>query len=231
MLWRGAIDWPAFLTGRSMVVAGGLAAKLVIYPIAEGSRADKRLTNWAVVGRVGDPSMPIPQKQDWSRPGRFEDLMPHLRRFRIPYVDAKALIEATSEFWEYPMCDRDPLPRWSHGRITLLGDAAHPMYPVGSNGASQAILDARFLADRLIDSEHPVQALWTYEQVRLPMTAEIVRMNRRGGPEGVIDAVEARAPDGFSNIDDVLSFEQRKAIVRGYASTAGFAREQVNKAA
>ena len=231
MLWRGAIDWPAFLTGRSMVVAGGLAAKLVIYPIAEGSRADKRLTNWAVVGRVGDPSMPIPQKQDWSRPGRFEDLMPHLRRFRIPYVDAKALIEATSEFWEYPMCDRDPLPRWSLGRITLLGDAAHPMYPVGSNGASQAILDARFLADRLADAEHPAQALWTYEQVRLPMTAEIVRMNRRGGPEGVIDAVEARAPDGFSNIDDVLSFEQRKAIVRGYASTAGFAREQVNKAA
>ena len=231
MLWRGAIDWPAFLTGRSMVVAGGLAAKLVIYPIAEGSRADKRLTNWAVVGRVGDPSMPIPQKQDWSRPGRFEDLMPHLRRFRIPYVDAKALIEATSEFWEYPMCDRDPLPRWSHGRITLLGDAAHPMYPVGSNGASQAILDARFLADRLADAEHPAQALWTYEQVRLPMTAEIVRMNRRGGPEGVIDAVEARAPDGFTNIDDVLSFEQRKAIVRGYASTAGFAREQVNKAA
>jgi 5-methylphenazine-1-carboxylate 1-monooxygenase len=231
MLWRGAIDWPAFLTGRSMVVAGGLAAKLVIYPIAEGSRPDKKLTNWAVVGRVGDPSMPIPEKHDWSRPGRFEDLMPHLRRFRIPYVDAKALIEATSEFWEYPMCDRDPLPRWSHGRITLLGDAAHPMYPVGSNGASQAILDARFLADRLADAEHPAQALWTYEQVRLPMTAEIVRMNRRGGPEGVIDAVEARAPDGFSNIDDVLSFEQRKAIVRGYASTAGFAREQVNKAA
>ena len=120
MLWRGAIDWPAFLTGRSMVVAGGLAAKLVVYPIAEGSRPDKRLTNWAVVGRVGDPSMPVPQKQDWSRPGRFEDLMPHLQRFRIPYVDARALIEATNEFWEYPMCDRDPLPRWSHGRVTLL---------------------------------------------------------------------------------------------------------------
>jgi 2-polyprenyl-6-methoxyphenol hydroxylase-like FAD-dependent oxidoreductase len=154
-----------------------------------------------------------------------------VQRFRIPYVDARALIEATNEFWEYPMCDRDPLPRWSHGRVTLLGDAAHPMYPVGSNGASQAILDARFLANRLKDAEHPVQALWTYEQTRLPMTAEIVRMNRRGGPEGVIDAVEARAPDGFSNIDDVLSLEQRKAIVRGYASTAGYAREQVNKAA
>jgi 5-methylphenazine-1-carboxylate 1-monooxygenase len=231
MLWRGAIDWPAFLTGRSMVVAGGLAAKLVIYPIAEGSRPDKRLTNWAVVGRVGEPSMPIPAKNDWSRPGRFEDLMPHVQRFRIPYVDARGLIEASHEFWEYPMCDRDPLPRWSHGRVTLLGDAAHPMYPVGSNGASQAILDARFLADRLKDAEHPVHALWLYEQTRLPATAEIVRMNRRGGPEGVIDAVEARAPDGFTNIDDVLSFEQRKAIVRGYASAAGFAREQVNKAA
>jgi 5-methylphenazine-1-carboxylate 1-monooxygenase len=231
MLWRSAIEWPSFLTGRSMVVAGGLAAKLVVYPIAEGSRPDRRLTNWAVVGRVGDPSMPIPQKQDWSRPGRFEDLMPHVQRFRIPYVDARALIEATNEFWEYPMCDRDPLPRWSFGRVTLLGDAAHPMYPVGSNGASQAILDARCLADRLKDADHPVHALWLYEQTRLPMTAEIVRMNRRGGPEGVIDAVEERAPDGFTNIDDVLTFEQRKAIVRGYASAAGFAREQVNKAA
>jgi 2-polyprenyl-6-methoxyphenol hydroxylase-like FAD-dependent oxidoreductase len=231
MLWRGAIDWPSFLTGRSMVVAGGLAAKVVVYPIAEGSRPDKRLTNWAVVGRVGEPSMPVPQKQDWSRPGRFEDLMPHVQRFRIPYVDARALIEATNEFWEYPMCDRDPLPRWSHGRVTLLGDAAHPMYPVGSNGASQAILDARCLADRLQDADHAVHALWSYEQIRLPMTADIVRMNRRGGPEGVIDAVEARAPEGFNNIDDVLTFEQRKAIVRGYASAAGFAREQVNKAA
>ena len=87
------------------------------------------------------------------------------------------------------------------------------------------------LADRLRAAEHPAHALWMYEQERLPMTAQVVQMNRRGGPEGVIDAVEERAPDGFSNVDDVLSFEQRKAIVRGYASTAGFAREQVNKAA
>ena len=230
MLWRGAIDWPAFLTGRSMVVAGGLEAKLVIYPIAPGLRPDTRLTNWAVLGRVADGTT-LPAKQDWSRPGRFEDLMPRVQRFRIPYVDARALIEASNEFWEYPMCDRDPLPRWSFGRVTLLGDAAHPMYPVGSNGASQAILDARCLADRLKDAEHPVHALWLYEQTRLPLTADIVRMNRRGGPEGVIDAVEARAPEGFTNIDDVLSFEQRKAIVRGYASAAGYAREQVNKAA
>ncbi len=231
MLWRGAIEWPRFLTGRSMIVAGGMAAKLVVYPIAEGSRDDNRLTNWAVVARIGDGSTPPPRKEDWSRPGRMEDLAPHIARFEIGHVDARRLIEATPEFWEYPMCDRDPLPRWSNGRVTLLGDAAHPMYPVGSNGASQAILDARALADRLVGAEHPVHALWAYQEERLPPTAQIVRMNRSGGPEGVIDAVEARAPDGFNNIDQILPYEERKAIVRGYAATAGFAREQVNRAA
>ena len=138
-----------------------------------------------------------------------------MQRFRLPYVDVGHLIEATGEFWEYPLCDRDPLPRWSHGRVTLLGDAAHPMYPVGSNGASQAILDARCLADRLVSADNPMHALWAYEQERLPMTAQIVRMNRKGGPEGVIDAVENLAPDGFDNIDKVLSYDQRMAIVRG----------------
>jgi 5-methylphenazine-1-carboxylate 1-monooxygenase len=227
-LWRGALDWPQFLTGRSMIIAGGMAAKLVLYPIAEGSRENRRLTNWAVMVKVAQGGG-TPKKEDWSRLGRFEELMPHVQRFNIPAIDARALIEATPEFWEYPLCDRDPLPRWSHGRVTLLGDAAHPMYPVGSNGASQAILDARCLADRLRDAEHVHHALWAYEQERLPMTTQIVMMNRRGGPEGVIDAVEQRAPNGFTNIDDVLSYEERKAIVRGYASTAGFAREQVNK--
>ena len=230
MLWRGATQWPRFLTGRSMIVAGGMAAKLVVYPIAEGAREDLRLTNWAVVAKIGDGSTPPPRKEDWSRPGRMEELQPHIGRFEISHVDARALIAATPEFWEYPMCDRDPLPRWSFGRVTLLGDAAHPMYPVGSNGASQAILDARFLADRLKDSDHPAHALWVYEQNRLPATADIVRSNRRGGPEGVIDAVEERAPDGFTDIDAVLSYEERKAIVRGYAATAGFAKEQVNAA-
>jgi 5-methylphenazine-1-carboxylate 1-monooxygenase len=230
LLWRGARDWPKFLTGRSMIVAGGMAAKLVVYPIGAGEREDTRLTNWAVVAKIGDGSTPPPNKEDWSRPGSMKDLAPHIRRFEVSHVDAQKLIEATPEFWEYPMCDRDPLPRWSHGRITLLGDAAHPMYPVGSNGASQAILDARALADRLVSAEHPQHALWAYEQDRLPPTAQIVRMNRTGGPEGVIDAVEALAPDGFDDIDAVLSHEEREAIVRGYAATAGFAREQVNRA-
>jgi len=225
MLWRGAVDWPQFLTGRSMAVAGGMEAKFVLYPIAAGTAPDRRLTNWAVMAKVSEGGVP-PAREDWSHPGRWEDLGPLLKNFRLPYVDVSHLIEATGEFWEYPLCDRDPLPRWSHGRVTLLGDAAHP---VGSNGASQAILDARCLADWLLRAEHPLHALSAYEADRLPPTAQIVRMNRKGGPEGVIDAVEALAPEGFANIDDVMSYDQRMAIVRGYASTAGFAREQVNK--
>ena len=230
MLWRGAVDWPQFMTGRSMIIAGGMEAKFVLYPIGAGTAPDRRQTNWAVMAKVSDGGIP-PRKEDWSRPGRWDDLRPHLQRFRLPYVDVSHLIEASGEFYEYPLCDREPLPRWSHGRVTLLGDAAHPMYPVGSNGASQAILDARCLADRLVSAEHPAHALWLYEQERLPMTAQIVKMNRKGGPEGVIDAVESLAPDGFGNIDDVLSHDQRMAIVRGYASTAGFAQAQVNKPA
>src|SRR6201996_561841 len=223
MLWRGARDWPAFLTGRSMIVAGGLNAKVVVYPIAEGSSPASRLTNWAVLVKVGDGNAPPPRREDWSRPGKREELMPHVERFSVPHVDVRSLISATPEFYEYPTCDLDPLPYWSEGRVTLLGDAAHPMYPVGSNGASQAILNARCLADALARSEHPRQALMTYQAQRLPMTADIVRSNRRGGPEGVIDAVEQLAPDGFDNIDNVLSYAQREAIVRGYASKAGFA--------
>ncbi|TMK42924.1 MAG: flavin-dependent oxidoreductase [Alphaproteobacteria bacterium] len=193
MLWRGARDWPVFLTGKSMIVAGGLHAKVVVYPIAEGSSPASRLTNWAVLVKVADGGVP-PRKEDWSLSGKRDELMPHVARFSVPYVDVPNLISATSEFYEYPTCDRDPLPYWSCGRVTLLGDAAHPMYPVGSNGASQAILDARCLADALARSE-----------------------------QGVIDAVEQLAPDGFDNVENVLSYTQREAIVRGYASKAGFA--------
>ena len=139
-----------------MVIAGGMRAKVVVYPIALGTREDRMLTNWAVQVKISDSSNGLPpNKEDWTRPGRFEDLMPHVQRVTVPHIDAYALIQATPEFWEYPMCDRDPLPHWSHGRVTLLGDAAHPMYPVGSNGASQAILDARALADKLVQAEHP----------------------------------------------------------------------------
>src|SRR3978361_488709 len=175
MLWRGARDWPKFLTGKSMIVAGGLNAKVVVYPIAEGSSPSNRLTNWAVLVKVGDSNTPPPRREDWSRPGRRDELMPHVARFSVPYVDVPGLISATPEFYEFPTCDRDPLPYWSSGGVTLLGDAAHPMYPVGSNGASQAILDARALADARARSANPRQALVEYAPQRLHMPAAEAR--------------------------------------------------------
>ncbi len=225
-MWRGACDWPVFLDGESMIIAGGMAGKLVLYPIGKGATPQTRLTNWVVNIRTGDPEKP-PPKEAWSKPGRLEDVLPFARRFSVPEVDILAMVRATSTFWEYPMCDRDPLPRWTHGRVTLLGDAAHPMYPVGSNGASQAVLDARCLADWLAKAEHPRQALAAYEAERLPATAEVVAMNRVGGPERVIDAVEALAPQGFEHIDQVLDHTAREQIVKGYAGKAGFSAEQL----
>jgi len=231
MLWRGAADWPVYVDGRTMVISGGMGQKFVFYPIhADPGAPERRLTNWAVMARLGDGSGLPPRREDWNREGRWEEVEPFVRdRFRLDFVDPLALIRASGTFYEYPMCDRDPLPRWSIGRATLLGDAAHPMYPVGSNGASQAVLDARSLA-RCLAGGGEVEALAAYDAERRPMTSEIVLNNRKGGPERVIDVLEERAPDGFSDVDAVASHAEREAIVRGYASMAGFAREQVNAA-
>jgi 5-methylphenazine-1-carboxylate 1-monooxygenase len=220
MMWRGATDWPPFLTGRSMIVAGGNAAKLVLYPIGRGGSPGTVLTNWAICIRTGDPGAPPPRREDWSRTGDRAELAPHIARFHTPHLDLPGLIAATPEFYEYPMCDRDPLPRWSHGRVTLLGDAAHPMYPMGSNGAGQAVLDAVALTRHLTSGADPVAALSAYQDERLPPTRDIVLRNRVGGPEMVIDEVERRAPDGFERLDDVIDPAELEAIVKSYAAAS-----------
>lgn len=222
-MWRGATLWPTYEGGDVMIVAGDMKEKFVFYPIGAGSTPQTRLTNWVICAQIGDATQPPPRREDWSRPGTPEDVLPHVQRFQLPGLDVEALIRATPEFWEYPMCDRDPLPFWTQGRVTLLGDAAHPMYPVGSNGASQAILDARALAKLL--AEQPVEAaLSAYELLRLPATRELVLTNRRGGPERVVDVVSERAPDGFDRLEDVISTEELAAIATGYAQMAGLAR-------
>lgn len=223
VMWRGATEWPVWEDGESMAIGGGLGGKFVLYPIAPAVKG-KQLMNWVVNVRIKDPAVSTPPPDNWSRQVPLSDVLPHALRFHVPGMDIGALVRKTQVIYEYPMADRDPLPRWTFGRVTLLGDAAHPMYPVGSNGASQAILDARCLADALQGAEHPRAALWQYEKDRLPKTAEVVRTNRVGGPERVIDEVEKRAPSGFKSIDHVLSYEHRKAIVGGYANMAGFSK-------
>jgi 2-polyprenyl-6-methoxyphenol hydroxylase-like FAD-dependent oxidoreductase len=219
-MWRGAVEWPAFDGGAAMIIAGGTAAKLVVYPIAPGTRPGTMLTNWAIciaTGRDGDPP---PHRQDWSRPSDPAVVAEHARRFRLDAVDHHALVAATPASFEFPMCDRDPLERWTHGRVTLLGDAAHPMYPMGSNGAGQAILDAEALARHLTTAD-PDTALAAYEAERLPVTADVVRRNRAGGPEGVIDEVERRAPDGFDRLTDVLPDTELDEMLAAYAAATG----------
>jgi 2-polyprenyl-6-methoxyphenol hydroxylase-like FAD-dependent oxidoreductase len=231
MIWRGATEYPPFLTGRSMLIAGGMQAKLVLYPIShQTSTPGTNLLNWAVTAKLGDGSEPPPRREDWNRLGRLDEILPHVERvFHLPRVDPVEVIRATEACYEYPMCDRDPLPHWSFGRVTLLGDAAHPMYPVGSNGASQAILDARCVAMLLAETKDVVTALEAYEAARLSATAKIVQDNRSGGPERVIDVVEERAPDGFARLDEVASHAELEAIVKGYSKMAGFDQTQVNR--
>jgi len=231
IMWRGATWWEPFLTGRSMVIAGGMSAKLVLYPIFNDplDYPGKTLMNWVVAAKVGDAAAPLPVREDWSKPAALEDVLPHARTFTVTELDLEALIRATPEFFVYPMCDRDPLEQWTDGRVTLLGDAAHPMYPVGSNGASQAVLDARSLADHLAAREDPRDALRAYDEERRPATAAIVVANRSGGPEGVIDLVEDRAPDGFDDINQVATPDELRAIVGDYHQMAGYAKDQVNQ--
>jgi len=214
-LWRGAVEWPVFETGDVMLIAADRMAKLTVYPIAEGRTAKTQLTNWVMHGKVATGEFPPPRREDWSRPGKLVEVLLFARRLRLPFFDPEALIRATPEFFEYPQCDRDPLPWWSQGRVTLLGDAAHPMYPTGSNGASQAILDARSLSTLLAELS-PEAALNAYEAERLPRTADVVRSNRAGGPERIMDVVADRAPAGFARLEDVISPEEVAAIVGGY---------------
>jgi 2-polyprenyl-6-methoxyphenol hydroxylase-like FAD-dependent oxidoreductase len=223
-IWRGMTEWPAWRGGDHMLCAGDMGEKLVLYPVGPGRTDGARLTNWALCARHDGDGFP-PPREDWSRLGREEEALRHVRRFRMPDLEVGALIAATAEIFEYPMADRDPLPWWTRGRVTLLGDAAHPMYPTGSNGAAQAILDARCLARCLAD--RPAEdALRAYEAERRSATEAIVLSNRAGGPERILDLVGSRAPDGFERIEDVIGQGELAVVGLAYAKLAGFATDR-----
>ncbi|MFC4057557.1 flavin-dependent oxidoreductase [Planomonospora corallina] len=205
-MWRGVTEGEPFLDGATQIVAGSnLSAKFVVYPI--GRRAGGRLlTNWVAEVMTGAPG-PV-AGADWSRPGRHQDVLPHFEGWRFPYLDVPALIAATERILEYPMVDRDPLPWWGRGRVTLVGDAAHPMYPVGANGGSQAVLDARVLARELAAAADPASGLAAYEAERRPATGELVLAHRELPMEKTIAMVAERAPDGFDDVADVLTSQE-----------------------
>ena len=219
-IWRGIADWPIWRGGDHMLCAGDMQKKLIFYPIGSGSSAARRLTNWALCARLG-PDAPLPPKEHWSQHAVRRDVAARSGDFSIPELDVEALIEATPEIFEFPMADRDPLPSWTSGRMTLLGDAAHPMYPTGSNGAAQAILNSVCLTRNLKTASDIKMALMAYEMERRPATEAIVLSNRQGGPERVVDIVSARAPNGFTRIEVVVHRDELAAIGLDYARKSG----------
>ncbi len=224
MMWRGVTVGRPFLDGRTMVQAGVGDAKFVVYGVSAAHAArGEALINWIADIRVApkaDGLRPAPAREDWSKPGRVEDLLPTFGGWRFDWLDVPAIIRNAEAIYEWPMVDRDPLPRWNFGRVALLGDAAHPMYPIGSNGATQAILDADALADAL-DRHDLVDALAQYDEMRRPMASEIVRLNRALGLDAILDHVDRLAPNGFARIEDVIDPAEVAAMIGGYKRAAG----------
>ncbi|WP_049568748.1 flavin-dependent oxidoreductase [Streptomyces sp. SBT349] len=227
-MWRGVTPWRPFLTGASMVRAGWLASgKMVIYPIRHGvNGAGDQLVNW-----VAEVERPRSARRDWDRTGRLEDFIDVFDGWHFDWLDVPRLIRGADRILEYPMVDQDPLPRWTFGGVTLLGDAAHPMVPRGSNGAGQAVLDAHALRVALQETAEPRRALLRYEEERLPATASVVRTNRVRPPDTILKEVYERTGDRpFTRIEDVISTEEMAAISEGYKKIAAYDKDLVNRA-
>ncbi len=221
-MWRGVTRWKPILSGASMVRAGWLShGKMVIYPIRPAGADGLQLVNW-----VAEIETPNYLKRDWNRRGSIEDFIGAFADWHFDWLDVPAFIRAADGVLEFPMVDQDPLPRWSFGRLTLLGDAAHPMVPRGSNGAGQAILDARALASALSENDDPVAALEGYEKQRLEATTRIVLTNRTNPPDAILREVFQRTNDRpCASIDDVISRDELVALSEGYKRIAGYSKE------
>ncbi len=232
-MWRGVTRMKPVLSGASMVRAGWLThGKMVIYPIRHFDDGTQ-LMNW-----VAEIETPNYKKRDWNRPGSLDDFIGLFESWRFDWLDVPAMIRAADAVLEFPMIDQDPLPWWTQGRVTLLGDAAHPMVPRGSNGAGQSIIDARTLADCLAAclvnslAQGPSavtgveQALKDYEARRLQATSNVVLTNRSNPPDAIIRVVYERIGDKpFERIEDVISAAELTAITDGYKRVAGYTKE------
>ena len=219
-MWRGTAVHPPFLTGATMTRAGWLATgKLVAYPVRDNvDGAGNQLVNW-----VAEIETPRHADRDWNRQGQLADFIGAFEDWHFDWLDVPALIRSSAEILEYPMVDQDPLDHWTRGRLTLLGDAAHPMVPRGSNGAGQAILDARALRDALAGSADPAAALLAYEAARLPATARVVLANRATPPDAILREVWLRTGDRpFTRIEDVIDVSELRGISERYKEVAGF---------
>jgi 5-methylphenazine-1-carboxylate 1-monooxygenase len=225
-LWRGVTRMAPYLTGNSIARIGARHSTLIIYPIRkELDAAGRQLVNW-----VSEIEREVAVPVDWNKPGRLEDFLPVYQDWHFDWLDVPAMMRSAEMVLSYPMVDRDPLARWSFGQVTLLGDAAHPMYPQGGNGGAQAIIDAATLARLLASEPDPGAALKAYEAARLPATSRIVLQNRSAPPNVIVDTVEQRTGGRrFERLEDVISRDELRAIFERYQKVAGYHVQQVGK--
>ncbi len=227
-MWRGVTEGAPFLSGRTMIMAGSFQRRVVVYPISRRlEREGRALINWVAEQKTA-ADQPMP-RQDWEYRATVDEAIAPFRSFTFDFLDVPAMIRRAEAVFRYPMVDRDPLPTWNFGRVTLLGDAAHPMYPVGSNGASQAIIDARVLARELALQPTVEAAVAAYDESRRPATAAVVLANRQVGPEQCMEIVEARAPDGFTDLDAIISPQELAELSNSYKRKAGFDPSTLNE--
>lgn len=228
MLWRTTLETDPVLNGQAMIAVGNSRLKIVGYEIsAETKSRGKSLFNFIAEVRTGQPGDSLPQTEDWNRRGRTEEFASYFEDWKFDWLDVPDIISRIKDVWVFPMIDRDPVSNWSFGRVTLLGDAAHSMWPIGSNGASQAVLDARCLTDQLQEIPDITEALQTYSDLRLPATARVVYANRANAHDEILEIAEQRAPDGFSDINEFTTPDEIEGILSGYKTTAQFSRDQL----
>jgi 2-polyprenyl-6-methoxyphenol hydroxylase-like FAD-dependent oxidoreductase len=225
--WRGVTRMKPFLTGGSYTRTGSiLTGKIVIYPIVENADGDaNQLVNW-----MAEIKRDTFDKNDWNQPGDLADFFPIYQDWRFPWLDVAAMLRKADQILEYPMVDKDPVAQWTFSRVTFAGDAAHPMYPRGSNGAAQGAIDARTLADCLAANADPRAALKTYEAARLPATAKVVQMNREHPPDFINIKVEELVGDKpFDDLDTYITQDELRALSENYKRIAGFSVGDVGK--
>jgi 2-polyprenyl-6-methoxyphenol hydroxylase-like FAD-dependent oxidoreductase len=223
--WRGVTRRKPILTGRSYMRVGSiLTGKMVIYPIVDNVDGDgNQLINW-----MAEIKSDAVEPNDWNKPGRLDDFFHIYKDWRFDWLDVAEMIRNADQILEYPMVDKDPVARWTFGRVTFAGDAAHPMYPRGSNGAAQAAIDARTLADCLKANADPREALKAYEAARLEPTARVVRTNREFPPDFINIKVEELVGDRpFDDLDKYISQDELRALSENYKKIAGFALSDV----
>jgi 2-polyprenyl-6-methoxyphenol hydroxylase-like FAD-dependent oxidoreductase len=232
-IWNGAILWRAtteaapYKSGASMILAGHDTQRIVAYPIGRPDPATGKATiNW-IAERTVDPSAGW-RREDWNRRADVSEFLPYFEDWRFDWLDVPALIRGAKEVFEYPMVDRDPIASWTEGRVTLMGDAAHPTYPVGSNGASQAIVDARVIGAKLLEHGVGPDALLAYEEIVRPQTQKIILANRGSGPDAIMQLVEDRCGGVFERIEDVVPRSELAAHAEKYKKIAGFSIDALN---